>query len=139
MPRTRKFKPYVPLEREVQKSGIALLRGLGWECHRRNVSATRWVDKKGNNRLFKTNAAGMADTWGTMPDGRRFEIEFKRPGKRPTAKQLAWLKSQNGPHCCAFWVDSTCVLEKVARHLMNVGTIFYDSESGVDEDYYWLT
>ena len=133
MPRTRKPKPYAPLESEVQKSGIALLRGLGWECHRRNVSATRWTDKKGNERLFKTNAAGMADTWGTMPDGRRFELEFKRPGKHPTAKQLAWLKSQNGPHCCAFWVDNNRTLQMVAEALMGGGRIWYH-EVGDDYD-----
>jgi hypothetical protein len=138
MLRTRKAKPYVPLEREVQRSGIKLLTGLGWQVERRNTGMFR-LQYKGKTRFVRASKPGMADLFGRLPDGRSFELEIKRPGKRPTAKQLAWLKSQNGPHCCAFWVDSTCVLEKVARHLMNVGTIFYDSESGVDEDYYWLT
>lgn len=124
----RAKKPPSPLEKEVQKNGIILLRSLGWAVHRRNVGIMKWKDKKGSTRMFRMNEAGMSDTWGMLPDGRRFELEFKRSGKRPSAEQLAWLKSQNGPHCVAFWVDNTETLSRVAIYLGAGHSVVYSED-----------
>lgn len=130
--RTRKPQVYTPLESEVQRNGILLLEALGWECHRRNTGVFL-LRHNGKERMVRASEPGMADTWGTMPDGRRFEAEVKRYGKRPTPKQLTWLKSQNGPHCAAFWYDNTKTLNAVANALMHGAHIRYH-ETGDDYD-----
>jgi hypothetical protein len=121
---TKAWKPPVPLEREIQRNGIKLLKMLGWTVHRRNTG-TFFATYKGKERLIRSGTPGMADTWGVMPDGRRFEIEFKRPGNRPTELQLAWLKSQNNAHCAAFWVFETGHLELYAKLLMNGANVHW--------------
>jgi hypothetical protein len=126
--RTRKPKP--PLEKVVQKGSIALLRLFGWTVFRRNVGMM--VGRhKGKDWAVRFGEPGQSDLWGVMPDGRHFEAETKRFGKRPTEAQLAWLKTRNGPHCAAFWFDNTDTLELVARHLMAGGSIEY----GEDDHY----
>ena len=119
-PRKAKPKPYSPPEAEVLKSSVAILTHLGWTVHRRNVTAIKFADS-----YVKFNEPGMSDLWGTMPDGRRFELEIKRFGKRPTVKQLDWLRSQNNEHCAAFWADSSREVELVARALMQGAWIEY--------------
>ena len=119
-PRKAKPKPYSPPESEVLESTIAILRFLGFDVHRRNVGA-----RKIGAHYVRFNEPGMSDIWGTMPDGRRFELEIKRFGKRPTVKQLDWLRSQNNEHCAAFWADSSREVELVARALMQGAWIEY--------------
>ncbi len=120
----------VPLEKEVQKSGIALLRALGWTVFRRNVGFSV-ATHKGKKRAIRYGDPGQSDTWGTLPDGRHFELEFKRPGKRPTLDQARWLWMMNsGDYGVAFWVDNTGTLERVARHLMAGGRIRYLDQDG---------
>ena len=128
----RTAKSPAPLEKEVQRGSIAILRALGWTVFRRNVGMM--VGKhKGKDWAVRFAEPGQSDLWGIMPDGRHFEAETKRIGKEPTEKQLAWLKARNGPHCVAFWFDSTRVLERVARHLASGGGVEYTG-TGADYD-----
>jgi hypothetical protein len=135
---SRTKKPPSPLEKVVQKSGNALLEGWGWEVHRRNTGVFRLSYKNKNQvtkeRIVRASEPGQSDTYGKLPDRRRFELEYKRFGERPTPKQLAWLKSQNDEHCVAFWVDNTHTLFHVAKHLMAGGSIEYG-----EDDHYELT
>jgi hypothetical protein len=132
----RTKKPPSPLEKVVQKEAVKLLKSLGWEVHRRNTGAFA-LKYKGKSRYIKMSEPGMADLWGKMPDGRRFELEIKRSGKRPTKTQTAWLRSQNNSHCAAFWADNTATLERVARHLMAGGRVHYWLDP-FEADYYTL-
>ncbi len=120
-----------PLEKEIQKNGIALLRSLGWKkVFRRNV-ATFTADYKGKSRIIRCGEPGQSDTWGVMPDGRHFELEFKRSGERPTLDQAKWLWMMNSGGCgVSFWVDNLDTLERVARHLMDGGRIVYLDQDG---------
>lgn len=113
-----------PLERQVQKSGIALLRAMGWRVWRRNVSAFATVSN-GKRRYIQNGEPGMSDTWGFLPDGRHFELEFKRHGEKLTAAQLTWLRSVNGPLSPAIWVDNTRTLQVVAEALQNGAIVRY--------------
>jgi hypothetical protein len=102
-----------PTEAEIQKSGIAILKALGWLVWRRNTGAMS--GSHGGKKWFvKFGEKGMADTWGFTPDGRHCEIEFKRPGKRPTEAQLAWLKLTNR-FGVSFWVCNTSSLVAIAK------------------------
>jgi hypothetical protein len=129
----KQAKPPALLEKDIQKAGIMLLRTLGWQVERRNTG-TFTMEYKGKKRLVRAGKPGMADTFGRLPDERSFELEFKRPGNRPTEAQLAWLKSQNGKYCCAFWVDSTIKLEIIAKSLMGGRSIAWG-----DGDEFWIS
>jgi hypothetical protein len=138
MARTK--KPPTPLESEVQRNGILHLESRGWVCYRRNVAGWAIPETETSDRRFiSANKAGMSDTWGRLPDRRRFELEFKRHGKRPTEKQIAWLRENNDEHCVAFWVDNLATLQIVAAHLMAGGSVEYSEHPGADRDYYQLT
>lgn len=125
----RRPKAYHPPEREVQKSGIAILKAMGWRVYRRNVGGM--TDKAG--QFIRFGEPGMSDTWGITPDGRHFELEFKRYGERPSEVQLAWLKDMNdnksnGP--VSFWADSTEVVQKVAQLIDQGCTVEYRDDRG---------
>jgi hypothetical protein len=129
----RTKKPRPPLEKEIQKPGIAYLKSLGWDVNRRNVGAFTVQGKTGVKRFIRANSPGQSDTWGTTPDGRHFELEFKRPGKEPTALQFEWLQKMNArPSTVAFWCDNTATLERVARHVMAGGGVEY---TGIGAEY----
>jgi hypothetical protein len=115
-----------PLESEVQRSGRAILEALGWHVFRRNVGVMRV-----GSRVIRFAERGAADTYGILPDGRHFELEFKRFGERPTKTQVLWLVKTNGiGGSVSFWVDSTAVLERMARAVMEGCRVVYDGWTG---------
>ncbi len=119
-----------PLEKEIQKNAVKLLRSLGWEIHRRNVSAFGGTHK-GKKWFVRSGEPGQADLFGKLPDGRHAEIEIKRPDERPTLDQARWLWANNrSDHEVSFWVDNLDTLERVARHLMGGGKILYLDNNG---------
>jgi len=121
------IKTYTPTEAEVQKSGIAILKAMGWLVWRRNVGSMSG-SHNGKAWFVKFGEPGMADTWGFTPDGRHCEIEFKRRGKRPTAEQTAWLRMTNR-FGVSFWVDSTESLQRIASHIGRGCKVWYFDES----------
>ncbi len=123
--RRRMAKLATPREAEVQKSGIAYLKAQGWQVFRRNTGAM--LNK--NGQLIRFGEPGQSDTWGITPDGRHFELEFKRHGERPNKAQLAWLKKMNTEQTPAFWVDNTSTLARIEKWLRCSGTIHYRQDS----------
>lgn len=128
--KTTARKPPRPRESEIQASGMALLRTLGWRVFRRNTGAMT-ATYKGRDRFIRFSEPGQSDCWAVLPDGRHGEVEFKRPGEWPTAAQLAWLRSMNGVGgSVAFWVSDLKDLEEVARHVQRGGKIEYVGDEG---------
>src|SRR5580693_33435 len=113
-------KKAAPTEAQVQKSGIALLKAMGWHVWRRNVGGM--TDKAG--QFVRFGVPGMSDTWGFTPDGRHFELEFKREGKRPDERQLRWLRFTNN-FGVSFWVDNTATLQRIAGLITDGHSVWY--------------
>jgi hypothetical protein len=67
-----------------------------------------WVDRMNvggheiDGRYIRFGLPGMADITGQMKDGRRLEVEVKRPGGKPTLEQVAYLALINRHHGVAF-------------------------------------
>jgi hypothetical protein len=103
-------------EREVLRNAMAFLRFLGWKVERRNVGMLKVVGPDGRCRRVRFGKPGEADLYGRLPGRRRrrFELEIKRAGKRPTARQQAFLQTNNDAGCVCFWVDNMNTLERIA-------------------------
>lgn len=120
----------LPREREskIQRSIVVRLSRLGVELLRRNVGAMR-----DGERFIRFAAAGQSDLWGTDCQGRHWEIEVKRPGNRPTLRQLAWLKKMTARGCPAYWADSANIAERVAEAiLLHGGRIVWHDDDAFD-------
>lgn len=114
-----------PLERDVQKSGIQFLKLRGWFVKRRNTGLMT-AEYKGRKRAVRFSEAGASDTYGLLPDGRHFELEFKRLDERPRLDQTEWLIDWLSRGAVAFWVDCIEVLESVVPALESGGRIEYE-------------
>src|SRR4051812_43262788 len=113
----------LPREREskVQSSIRVRLRRLGIVLYRRNTGAMR-----DGERVVRFSSPGQADLYGwEIRTGRHFEIEVKRPGNRPTLKQLEWLKECTRLGAVAFWADSVNIAERVAEAIVSGGRIVW--------------
>ncbi len=105
-------------ESEVQSEGMGWLKGQGCQVYRRNTGGLR--NSKGKYVPF--NEPGASDTWIITPAGVHGEVEWKRPGERPTLDQVLWLLKTNGHgHSFSFWVDNTETLKAVYRAVVNEG------------------
>ena len=125
MARRRNALP-VPLERDIQKAGVALLKARGWKVFRRNVGG---ILKLANGQRVRMGEKGQADDYGKTPQGWHFELEFKRPGQRPRVEQRDWLLYMNGSGCdrsVAFWVSSLSDLLQVATRIEQGWRVVYD-------------
>ena len=78
------------LEKQIQAE---ILRGFqietGAQLWRQNTGAASF-ENKGRRQFVRFGIKGAADLTGITPDGRRLEIEVKRPGNKPTAAQIAY-------------------------------------------------
>ena len=78
------------LEKQIQGE---ILRAL--EIHtdakvwRQNTGAASF-ESKGRRHFVRFGIKGAADLTGICPDGRRLEVEVKRPGNKPTDHQIAY-------------------------------------------------
>lgn len=107
----------LPREREskVQSSIRVRLRRLGVVLHRRNTGAMRE-----GGRFIRFASPGQADLYGwDIRSGRHWEIEVKRPGNRPTPRQLEWLKECTRLGAVAYWADSVNIAERVAMAILD--------------------
>jgi hypothetical protein len=129
-------KPPIPLESEVQKACIARLKSLGLEPFRRNVMAMSGVHK-GKPWHVRNGKKGQSDLWWILPDGRHCEFETKRLGEKPTADQIAWLKSTNQITGASYWADNAETCEFVAQKLMEGYRVSYVTD-GLHEALYDL-
>jgi hypothetical protein len=100
-------------EKQIQDTVLELLQHhpkVAW-AHRMNVGAT-----KIGNRFIRFGAPGMADITGQLKNGRRLEIEMKRPGKHATDAQAAFISKVNKHGGLAFVAHSCIeVLEALAQ------------------------
>lgn len=122
MARTK--KPPVPLEKEIQKNIMEVIRYLGMEPYRRNVAAMT-AEYKGKRRFIKAGEPGQSDLWCILPDGRHAEIEVKRPGEKPNENQTAWLRKTNKLTGASFWSDDPKGAHYVLLALMEGKRIKY--------------
>jgi hypothetical protein len=77
----------VPTEADIQRDCVASLERWGAVVIRTNSGAVKVAD-----RLVRFNRKpGCSDTLVCLPGGRFAAVEFKRPGKRATEKQSAFL------------------------------------------------
>jgi hypothetical protein len=123
-------KTRLPPEREskIQSSIRVRLRRLGIKLFRRNVGAMREGE-----RFIRFSTPGQSDLWGwDIRTGRHWEIEVKRPGNRPTPKQLEWLKECHRYGAVAYWADSANIAERVAQAIQSGGRIAWHDDDNFD-------
>lgn len=83
---------------------------------RANTGAVRIPQVGKKDRFVRFGIAGMSDIQGFMIDGRALFIEVKRPGKKPTALQMAFLDNATRHECVALWADSVdAVIEQFKK------------------------
>lgn len=89
----------LPLETDVQTSVLRLLAihpKVAWRFRMNTGGA--WF----KGQFVKFGFTGMADITGQLRDGRRLEIEVKRPGEHPTDDQKRFIDAVNGAGGVAF-------------------------------------
>lgn len=80
------------LESDIQADVLKLLARhpkVAW-FHRMNVGAV-----KRGSRYIRFGRKGMCDITGQLRNGRRLEIEMKRPGEQPTDDQKEFIAMVN--------------------------------------------
>lgn len=123
----------LPPERDIQRAVISRLAIMGVRLWRRNVGAVT-AEYQGRKRMVRFAAAGQADLWGIGPDGRHWEVEVKRPGNKPTPKQLEWLRNMTARGAVAYWTDCPATAGRVAAALLGGGRIVWLSDGNYDID-----
>lgn len=113
MPRSP--KPYRPLERELLKSVLAILKHRGIPATRLNAGRTIIKDPKYGERVIRSGNKDWPDVLAAVPvrlPGLDFPIarfmglELKRQGKRPRDGQYAVLRALNAAGAIGAWVDN---------------------------------
>jgi hypothetical protein len=98
------------------------LRVFGVEARRQNTGAA--LNPRG--QMVRFGEPGQADITGTLPWGRRLEIEAKAPGKRPTAKQLDYLRRINESGGVGIWIDDPAELARILPKLIDGARVEID-------------
>ncbi len=127
----KRVKPPPERESKIQASIKTRLARLGVKLWRRNVGGM--TDSSGNHVRFAS--PGQSDLWGIDRTGRHWEVECKRPGNKPTPKQLAWLKDMTARGCVAYWADSANVAERVAEAILAGGWIVWHEDENFDVEH----
>lgn len=115
MNKARRGNSLLPREAEVLRDCMRLLEFRGIPFERQNTGGL--VPKDGC-RYVRFGTPGRSDLSGILPDGRRLEIEVKRPGKRPTAAQYAWLRRINASGGAGIWVSDVRQLDAALDRLL---------------------
>ena len=103
----------VPREADILRACLATLRvRWGLRVERVNTGAMRL-----GGRYVAFGTRGRSDISGLLGDGRRLEVEVKRPGGKPTEAQLAWMHAVNESGGVAFWVDDAAQIDAVMPRL----------------------
>lgn len=108
----------VQTEADVTAQVVAYCRCLGLVLERQNTGAAHYPNRDGTTRLVRYGTPGAADWTATLPDGRRLELEIKRPGARPTQVQLDRLQQICASNGVGFWTDSVDHLMAVLPHVL---------------------
>ncbi len=127
-------KPPPITEADVTRACLAALAVHGIKLDRRNVGGIRRINKDGSSQYIPCGVPGDSDFTGTLPGGKRFDLEIKRPGKKPSKKQLARLRRVNELGGIGLWVDDAGNLARVLPRLLQ------GWRCEIDEDgYCWVT
>ncbi|MBY0525548.1 MAG: VRR-NUC domain-containing protein [Gemmataceae bacterium] len=106
-------------EADILRDCLTWLKLHGVFCWRQNQGAIAG-EYNGKRRFLRfTSMAGVSDILGVLPPtGRLLAIECKRPGRKPTPEQEAFLDIVR--HCggVAFCVHSTIELEEALRAMI---------------------
>lgn len=118
-PREKKNREDLP-ENIVTGQIVGFLQSRGWVVTRQHVGVFRRMigDEVSENRI-SVGERGMTD-WRAerpvIPEGTRlsrglfqmqmFYVEIKAPGKRPSDRQLTWMRNRNAVGFTAVWFDS---------------------------------
>ena len=115
-------------EATVQRQAIKLFAQYGIELTRRNTRVMRVPGKGGRSRLMMFGKPGDPDSDGTLPGGRRIEVEFKREGWVPAKargkdlvrwqKQLAHLRKTNSLGGVGLWLTTPETIHIIAPKLL---------------------
>lgn len=90
--RPRKPTAHIPLEQPIKKAIERALNASGRVLVSVNNGGAQKSEHKGKKRFVKYGLGkGSADLVGLLRSGRYFAFEVKRPGKKPTPHQRAWL------------------------------------------------
>lgn len=95
-----KPRPAITPEREVLRQVLEVLAIHGIDADRQNTGAANF-----GGRCVRFGKKGNADISGMLPDGRKLDIEVKRPGKRPTPEQFDRLHRTNAGGGVGLWLD----------------------------------
>jgi hypothetical protein len=109
MPRARKTK--TP-EGHVQAAVLGLLKAWAIDVKRQNTGAATL-----GKRMVRFGEPGDPDITGMLPGGRRFDLEVKAPGKRPTPEQLDRLRRTNDLGGVGLWIDDAAELARILPQL----------------------
>lgn len=117
----------VPTEAEVLRSVVKAFATLGVRVERQNTGVGFYPNADGSLRRVRYGRPGNLDLCGTIPtDGRRLEVEVKRPGKRPTPAQLERIRAINGDKGVAFWIDDASQVLRIMPLILAGGWIEED-------------
>lgn len=116
-------RPPPPPESVVQAQCFEVLKSFGVDCKRQNTGAAMQ-----GGRLVRYGEKGDPDITGVLPDGRRLDLEVKRPGARPTAEQLDRLRRTNAAGGVGLWTDDPVALINTIRRLLSGWRVEIDND-----------
>ena len=94
------------LESDVEKAIIQAF-WFKFRIHLFKTDAGAAGMRKGREGGYTGMPAGFSDLLGAIPPhGRAIFLEVKRPGRKPTAEQRAFLEARRAEGAVAFWADS---------------------------------
>lgn len=115
---TTKAKVPKPLEAEIQRAILDVLRFHGVECWRANTGAFAG-EHKGRSRFVRFGEKGQSDILGMIgPNARFLAIEAKRPGNKPTLDQILFMQRINAAGGFAFWATSAQTVDHAVRAVL---------------------
>jgi hypothetical protein len=100
-----------PLEKDIQRQCIDFLKLLGAVPVRVNSAAF----KVGNRFIRANSEPGCSDVLVCLPGGAFLACEVKRPGEKPTAKQVSFLAAVTAAGGLALVVSSLSQLQQALR------------------------
>jgi hypothetical protein len=128
-PRTSRAAVARTLERDVLAGCLEACRAMEIAAERRNVG-----QMEVGGRTVRFGRTGEADITGTIPrgphQGKRLEIEVKRPGARPRSEQLERLAEVCAAGGIAFWIDDAADCLRVLRRVLDDGAWIEVDEAG---------
>ncbi len=117
-------------ERDVQAQCLEALAMLAVNAVRRNTGQGQYANADGSTRVVPFGEKGDPDIAGDL-DGRRFALEVKREGKRPTPEQYGRLDAINEAGGVAFWVDNAEILFTIIPRVRAGWRVYLDRWGGV--------